>query len=264
MFDRHIRQFINTNSVEFPLEPLAETFGQYDAVIANLEGPVTSYPSRSVNTVPGSTNNFIFTFDPSIVPLLKQHRFIVNLGNNHILNFGANGVAQTKQFLIDGQVEFFGNTNTETQSSERVLLKNFGKLTLAFVNYNQFVDRGLPTALADVVYARPLADLIIVMPHWGNEYQSTANVTVQNWAHQFIDAGSDLIIGGHPHVIQQSEEYSGKMIYYSLGNFVFDQYFEPAVQRGLLVSVEIKPDKTMIFTEIPIQLERTGQTTLAN
>lgn len=262
MFDRHIRQFMAAAGVEFILEPMTETFQAYDAVVANLEGPITDFPSRSVNSVVGSTNNFIFTFDPNVVPMLKQHDFIVNLGNNHILNFGAEGVRQTKQYLANNKLEFFGNTSWETSSAERILIKDFGELTLAFVNYNQFVDQGFPTALADVAAAKPLSDLVIVMPHWGNEYETTANQVVQNWAHQLLDAGADLIIGGHPHVIQQTEVYQGKTIYYSLGNFVFDQYFEPAVGHGLLVGVEIFSDHTMTFTELPIQLTPNGQTQL--
>src|SRR3989304_1399219 len=125
MLDRHIRQYMETNGVEFPLTPMAETLAQYDVVIANLEGPITTSPSRSVNSAVGSTNNFIFTFDPNVVPMLKQHRFIVNLGNNHILNFGVDGVVQTKQFLTDGEVEFFGNTSTEASSLDRILIKKF-------------------------------------------------------------------------------------------------------------------------------------------
>lgn len=263
MFDRHIRQHMEREGADFVLAPLAKTFGQYDAVVANLEGPVTDSPSRSVNSAVGSTNNFIFTFDPDIVPMLKKYNLtIVNLGNNHILNFGTDGVRQTKTYLTEGGIEFFGNTTLENRVSDRVLFKTFSELTLAFVNYNQFVDAGWETALEDVAFADPLADLVIVMPHWGNEYETMANQTVRNWAYQLIDVGADLIIGGHPHVTQQREIYQGKTIYYSLGNFVFDQYFQPEVQQGLLIGVEIAPDLSLSFAEYPIQLSPNGQTSL--
>lgn len=263
MFDRHIRQHMEKQGTLWPLEPLTKVFNQYDAVIANLEGPVTNFPSKSVGSEVGSPNNFLFTFDPSVVSLLSANNItIVNLGNNHILNFGTEGARQTKEFLLTGGIRFFGNTSLETGPSQRVLITEFGEHIVAFVNYNQFVSGGLEAALEDVAYAEPRADLTIVMPHWGNEYEPIANAVVQGWAHQLIDAGADLVIGGHPHVTQQTEVYEGKTIYYSLGNFVFDQYFEPAVQRGLLVGVEILPDLSLDFTELPIQLNRDGQTTL--
>ncbi len=263
MFDRHIRLHMAKNSPEFILEPLKNTFAKYDIVIANLEGPVTTSPSKSVNSVVGSSSNFIFTFEPKILPMLYQNKFtIVNIGNNHITNFGEAGITQTKAFLTENKIKFFGNTHSEKSPKERVYVHSTTTPTLAFVNFNQFVAGGFEAAVADVKYASTQAEMVIVMPHWGNEYESVANKVVQNWAHKLVDAGADLIIGGHPHVIQQREEYQGKIIYYSLGNFVFDQYFEPRVKEGLLVGVEISPDGSIITTELPIKIEKTGQTLL--
>lgn len=262
MFDRHIRLHMADEGVDFVLAPLSELFSRYDAVIANLEGPVTDNSSRSVGSVLGSTSNFIFTFDPQVVPMLKKNNLrILDLGNNHIANFGSAGITQTKQYLKQEGLAFFGNTGTETTSAERIHYEQFGPHKLAFVSHNQFMPDGFATALTDVRVASAAADIVVVMPHWGNEYQETATGVIVQQAHQLIDAGADVIIGGHPHVIQQHEDYGGKRIYYSLGNFVFDQYFSPEVQQGLLVDMEIHPDQTMTFSEIPIQLLKTGQTT---
>src|SRR5690606_33310167 len=67
--------------------------------------------------------------------------------------------------------------------------------------------------------------LIVVYPHWGEEYATTSSPRQQSLAHAFIDAGADAVIGSHPHVVQELELYNEKLIAYSLGNFVFDQYF---------------------------------------
>jgi poly-gamma-glutamate synthesis protein (capsule biosynthesis protein) len=93
--------------------------------------------------------------------------------------------------------------------------------------------------LAEVTKAKNelSADIIVVIPHWGFEYQTTPDQKQIDWAHLFIDNGADLVVGGHPHVIQPSEEYRGKMIYYSLGNFVFDNMYDAA--DGQMLSVEI-------------------------
>lgn len=263
MFDRNIRLKMEASGIDFVLAELTDTFAQYDAVIANLEGPVTDNPSRSVNSVVGSTDNFFFTFPPEIVPMLKKNNFqILNLGNNHIHNFGNDGIFQTKTNLDAGEIKYFGDSGLETSSEERVTFYIVKNKTIAFVNYNEFVPNSMSNALDDLAFVEGKADIVILYTHWGAEYIPTANQTIQNQAHQFIDSGADLIIGSHPHVTQQIETYNGKTIYYSLGNFVFDQYFSPETQTGMLVEVEILPDNSMTFNEMQITMERTGQTLL--
>jgi gamma-polyglutamate biosynthesis protein CapA len=122
---------------------------------------------------------------------------------------------------------------------------------------------GLSHCLADINQVENSSDLVIVYAHWGNEYQSNSNLAIQTIAHKLIDAGADVIIGSHPHVVQESEIYNGKVIYYSLGNFIFDQYFMPETQQGLLVKMVIDMKaETIAFIEYPILLLPTGQTIL--
>lgn len=264
MFDREIRAKMNKHGATYILENITPMLTSYDMVIANLEGPITEYPSRSIGSAVGSTNNFIFTFDPAILPMLKQNNItVVDIGNNHIGNFGKNGIAQTKAFLSESNINFFGNTGTELGPEERIFYKEIRGKTIAFVGHNQFVkDGGFETALSDVAAAKQKADIVIVMTHWGNEYQKEARGVIVEQAHTLIDAGVDLVIGTHPHVVQQSEDYNGKKIYYSLGNFVFDQYFSKETMQGLLVGVEIDSENTMQFIETPIKMVPTGQTVL--
>ena len=81
----------------------------------------------------------------------------------------------------------------------------------------------------------------------------TNSLAQQKLAHQIIEAGADLIIGHHPHVVQNIEKYQGKLIFYSLGNFIFDQYFSLETQQGLAVGLEVHPDK-LIFRLFPLQI----------
>jgi AmmeMemoRadiSam system protein B len=264
MFDRNIRLKLQQFGMRHSLQELESLFAGYDYVIANLEGPITTSTSKSVGSAPGSTNNFLFTFDPKIAQtLFDQHLRIVNLGNNHILNFGTAGAASTKEYLKASNVQFFGDTTIEKDSAERTLIIEAKGLKIGFVSYNQFVTNGEKNAKADLAWIRPQVDLVVVYTHWGNEYVPTANNPIVTLAHQFVDAGADLVIGSHPHVIQNKEDYKGKRIYYSLGNMVFDQYFQPEVQKGLLVGVTIDvPTKAFAFTELEIQLKTNGQTVL--
>lgn len=261
MFDRNVRTSMERNGVNHVLSPVQETLLSYDMVVANLEGPITPFPSKSVGSAIGSPRNFTFTFDPSIVPMLKEHNIqIVSLANNHIQNFGPEGVISSKQYLQEGEIHYFGYTGEEESSVERVYFLEKNGKKFAFVGVNQFVSQGFETGEEDVKFARENADIVIVMPHWGNEYEPHSGLVIEGHAHRLVDAGADLIIGSHPHVIQQKEEYKGKTIYYSLGNFVFDQYFEEAVRKGMLVGVEFQPDGKMTFTEISTYLKGDGQT----
>ena len=267
MFDRHIRQKAqavgNYDFIFRDLEPLLKSA---DLVVANLEGPVTDFPSRSVGSEVGSTDNYFFTFEPkAILDSLSRWPFVVNLGNNHISNFGAEGLLQTKSYLLKAKLGFFGYT-VPGQQEETTWQTSVNGLRIAFVNYNQFVVGGLEQSLLDIAESRTSADVVVVYTHWGNEYVPENDVQ-RNLAHQFVDAGADLVIGSHPHVVQSMEDYAGKRIYYSLGNFVFDQYFEEAVQNGLLVESTVcrSPETQLLewnFMEYPIQLNLDGSTTL--
>jgi len=86
------------------------------------------------------------------------------------------------------------------------------------------------------------SDLVIVNVHWGVEYKHQHNKIQAEYGRAFIDAGADLVIGHHPHVVQGMEIYNGKPIFYSLGNFVFDQYFSSDTQEGLAVGIEYGKD----------------------
>jgi len=263
MFDRHIRKHAQTkNGYDFVLNDVTQMFNQADMVVANLEGPVTDYPSKSLGSAVGSTNNFLFTFDPKIISSLEKNNIkMVNLGNNHILNFGLDGLAQTYSYLDASKIKYFGNAGQGDLTPQRYVITEINGIKFGFVNYNQFVVDGLPAALTDLQAAQASADFIIVYTHWGNEYVQE-NQVLKDLAHQFIDAGADAVIGSHPHVIQGKEVYNGKQIYYSLGNFVFDQYFEPGVREGLLVKMTINPaDLTQEFLEYKVSLNQDGTTT---
>ncbi|MFH1295052.1 MAG: CapA family protein, partial [bacterium] len=246
---------------DFIFEPLKDWLGQDDLVIANLEGPITENKSISVNTLPGEQSNFIFTFEPSLAKTLFDNNIrLVNLGNNHILNFGERGLEATRQYLSEAGVDYFGQPQDEPAS----LVKEIGELKIAFVPYNQFVGNSTTEGaktIEEIKNSKEKADLIFVYAHWGQEYLPVAEEKTKRLARQFIEAGADLVVGTHPHVVQDKEEYQGKMIYYSLGNFIFDQYFSPEVMRGLAVKVKIDlADKKMEFEEVNLCLEANGQT----
>lgn len=259
MFDRYIRQIAMKRENDFVFAPsLRERMRSADAVVANLEGPITNNASRSVGSIVGSRENYIFTFDPSWAQTLKANNITtVNIGNNHILNFGDAGLTETKKYLTDAGVNFFGDPRDKQYRT--VILKLKG-IKIGFVNENQFVVEGEAKALADVEALRPQVDVLVAYTHWGKEYLSATD-DERRRTYALIDAGVDVVIGSHPHIVQEKEVYKNKTIYYSLGNFVFDQYEQESTRNGLLVEMSIDPQtKNMHFKDIPIILQPNGQT----
>lgn len=262
MFDRGIRYYAAKNgSNEFIFDKISPLLLSNDLVIANLEGPITDNKSISLGTISGSTNNYFFTFKPSLAQtLFTENIRLVNLGNNHILNFGKNGVESTQKYLEQENISYFGIPN-----GKRSEIKEVGGLKIAFVSYNEFSGANInaeQTATVEEIKRIKLeADIVVVFSHWGVEYSLTPINSVKNLAHQFIDAGADLIIGSHPHVIEPMEIYNDKRIYYSLGNFIFDQHFNENVRNGMGVAVTIdKTTKQMQFEEKNFYLDSNGQT----
>jgi len=263
MFDRSIRSRGEKEGYSFILEEITEYLNSFDLVITNLEGPLTDNQSQSTDSEIGSTDNYIFTFDSEIIPTLKENNLtLLNLGNNHILNFGEDGLKQTTDYLNENDLKYFGDTGTSLVSP--FIIQNLNGLEIVFINHNQFTGQGIDPTLDLISRLETQVDLIILYTHWGEEYQEEPSDTIEEQAYQFIDQGVDLIIGSHPHVIQTHELYNGKHIYYSLGNFVFDQYFSEETQQGLLVEVEIQKgyqgEINLTTREVFIDMQINGQT----
>jgi poly-gamma-glutamate synthesis protein (capsule biosynthesis protein) len=260
MFDRYIRQVSDSRGSNFVFQGVSEMLKNNDLVVGNLEGPITDNLSASVNSQIGSSDNYIFTFQPQFAQVLRSENIgLVNIGNNHISNFGDAGIESTRKYLSNSGVGYFGDPQDE---GKRMAIENINGFKIAFVNYDQFVADSENKTLSDIKNAKSQnVDFIFLYTHWGTEFVLQPSDKIINLAHEFIDAGADLIIGSHPHVIQTKEEYKGKTIYYSLGNFIFDQYFDPQTQKGLVVQVDIDAkDKSMRFKEIKIQMKNSGQT----
>ncbi|MFA6981782.1 MAG: CapA family protein [Patescibacteria group bacterium] len=258
MFDRYIREMAQKKGNDFILEQVEDVLAGNDLVVVNLESPITTFPSRSIGSKIGSPENYVFTADPSVAATLFNHNIrLVNLGNNHILNFGTEGLAQTKAYLDQNGINYFGSDDKAYE------IINFEGYKIGFVGYNQFSTGSKERAIQAISQLVDSTDFVVLYTHWGNEYITTSEQTIRDLAHEFKDKGADLIIGSHPHVVQQKEVYKGKTIYYSLGNFIMDQYFDENVRNGLLVILTINISTNDQRTEeIPVEMTITGQTVL--
>ncbi|MBI2611081.1 CapA family protein [Candidatus Kaiserbacteria bacterium] len=254
MFDRSIRTTMEQQGEDYVLSCISELLKSADLVVANLEGPITTYSSKSVVSKIGEEGNFTFTFPTSTAALLIRHNIrLVNIGNNHILNFGREGLQQTLAWLDERGVHSFGDIS----GSDVIYRTTVHSVPLSFIGYNEFGGHSSSSALAAIREEQGAGRVVVVYAHWGDEYASPPE-RVKILARQFVDAGANIVVGSHPHIVQEKELYRGAHIYYSLGNFIFDQYWNKSVRRGLLLRVEFTPTGVSSVEEIPIdnQIDR--------
>lgn len=258
MFDRSVRQSMDAKGPDHVFSCIQTVLAEADFVVGNLEGPITPHPSKSVGSAVGSSNNFIFTFPEYVAPLMHRHNIrAVSLGNNHIYNFGADGVRDTVRTLREARIGYFGEPGDQSVSE----IDSEG-VQLTFIGYNEFDGSWkASTTISQIKAATAKGRVPVVFAHWGDEYKPAA-ARQKDLARRFIDAGAEIVIGAHPHVIQESEIYNGKYIYYSLGNFVFDQYWNEAVSTGLIVRVSFEPRGVIETEESRVTLGRDRRTCL--
>jgi gamma-polyglutamate biosynthesis protein CapA len=237
MLDRHVGDKIKTasGSLEFIFSDLAKSgiFSGHDLVSANLEGAVTDggahYPPELA---------IDFAFNPKIVGELKDYGFnYFNIANNHLSDQGKNGIIETEKNLATLGFDFAGCADRQVGACTSRIIEKKGRkigLTGASMVYGTVDEKKL---LAEVSRLASSTDLVIAQMHWGTEYQHEPAKNQITLAHKLIEAGADIVIGHHPHVISGVEIYQGKPIFYSLGNFVFDQYFSTDTQEELGVDI---------------------------
>ncbi len=250
------------NDFGYAFRLISSTLKQADLRMVNLEGPITT--NKSISNGVGGVR-FSFTFSPKVTSSLKANFDIVSLANNHTDNFGAAGLAQTRKFLDEAGILHFGDPVNAKGKISNVIEKN--GIRIGFVGFHELSGQGFQNVVEEAERLDSEVDILIAYPHWGTEYiMDRVNTAQKNEAHALIDAGVDVVIGAHPHVIQPIEIYNGKPIFYSLGNFVFDQSFSYETMRGLLLGgffEKSKEELTMHFNLIPIYINKESQPELA-
>jgi poly-gamma-glutamate synthesis protein (capsule biosynthesis protein) len=256
MLDRDLKRLMEEHGNNYPFEGIFGEHGldvlEYDLVTANLEGPVVSAPRRT-DLFPQ------FALDPEVAPsLLRQYGFnLVNLANNHTWDHGAKGWESTLQTLHDAGIATVGHPKNHFDAD--LYETEYHGIKVGFIGITD-VLKPFPVdweeAKKKVLELKSRNHFVVLMIHWGKEFETTSSVRQRDKAHGMIDAGVDLIIGHHPHVVQESEVYNGKYIYYSLGNFVFDQYFSQEAQEGLGLDIRLQLGEQVVIQEIPFMIDK--------
>lgn len=261
MLDRHVRALIDDSddkgSCDYPFSIIDPVLGKADLRVVNMEGPLTSNDSVSIKN-----NGMRFTQPMKCLIDIAERFQVIGLANNHMSDFGSAGYAETKRNLTLAGIKYFGDYYN---SASTYYIKEINGYKIAFFGWNESGGGGTKTTVADIkkVKEKGLADFIIVLPHWGVEYKTVANDNQRKAATDFINAGADLIVGSHPHVVQGAEQINGKPVFYSLGNFVFDQYFDEEVMKGLSIKLTLRRNKTegidSSYKLVPIKITKNSQ-----
>jgi len=229
-----------------PFAPFAAILKKSDLRVGNLECVIATRGTREPD------KPFTFRAHPRTLDVLKRHFDAVSLANNHSGDFGPPAFDEMLDLLDRTRIGYFGGGRTLAQAHEPWIVERRG-LRIALLGYNEFFPRSFEAdhdrpgiawseddqVRLDIASARRRADIVIPVMHWGWEFEPLASQRQRELARLMIDAGADAVVGGHPHVTQDTEQYRGKPIVYSLGNFVFDSFTDEDTTTGWLLRMEL-------------------------
>ena len=256
------------------LAPMTPILRRADLTVGNLESTLSTNgePTQGDDSFGGT---------PALVPLLRRAGFdALSLANNHAGDYGPVALVETVEALTTSPVAPFGAGSTLREAS-RPLVLEAGGTRFAFIGFNAIGET--PTATADAPGALsvrmpprtgPLvqadldrvvriieragqdADAVVVLPHWGTQYTHTPEPVQRVVARALVDAGADLVVGGHPHWVQGIDAVDGVPVLHSLGNFVFDMYWEPDnIREGVVLEATWWGDELKAIRLVPYAME---------
>lgn len=243
---RNVEYLMTEKGLNYSFESISPTLNSFEIVIGNFESAMSDPHSR--------TPSFVMRFSTpttSLPTLVSSGVTHVSLANNHAYDFGPAGYINAKEKLAAAPLITFGHPNTlSLEDSVTFIDVNNSRVALVAIHAVFSVPyQNEVKALFNTL--RDTSDIQIVYIHWGDEYILSHNKTQENFARVLIASGADVIVGHHPHVTQDIGVIDGVPIFYSLGNFLFDQYFSTDVQQGYMLA--LAPTKSQIeFAIIPV------------
>lgn len=267
MFGRNIDEVITPKyGYEHLFKYVRPYFDQSDYITGNFDNPITlrdGYPQA---------DKFIhLRTNPGAAKALKKVGFSsVTLANNHMKDYGKQGLLDTLKVFNQEKIDTVG-AGRDLKSATKISYQTVNDIKIAVVGFSDVLPKefrarkdrsGIAPADPDVFFplvakAKNNADLVLVHIHWGLEYDSGYHPRQQDLAHALVDAGADIVIGHHPHVLEPVEVYKNSVIFYSLGNFIFDQGWS-RTRESVLVQYKLQPNGQARIEINPI-LIREGQ-----
>jgi poly-gamma-glutamate synthesis protein (capsule biosynthesis protein) len=256
MLSRNVAAFIRDKtgpthgeaSTDAPFLKMANFFKSTDFNFANLESP---FDPKEAGIIGG--HSMIFSAPLTTINGLIDYNFkVLNLANNHAFDQGLAGLDYTREVLTQNNIQHEGTGDNLDEAWTPAVINAKGiKIGFLGASYASINDSGktqnnyvartddLNRLKSSILNLKSKSDFIVVTMHAGTEYTRTPNAAQVIFAHAAIDAGADMVIGSHPHWVQTVEKYQGKYIFYSLGNFIFDQMWSQETKEGLTLKITL-------------------------
>ncbi|MBR3442759.1 MAG: CapA family protein [Bacteroidaceae bacterium] len=262
LLDRGVRQVIDLRGVDHLFTPEVDRlFRTSDVVVANLECPATEVRQPVFK-------RFCFRGEPKWLPALHRHGIThLNLANNHSVDQGRKGLTSTIEHVRRAGMVPIGAGRTMQEAVQPVLLTSsprkvflLASVQMALENYpylpakpsvSQMTIDSLSVSIQRLKRQHP-GCAVVVSLHWGGEHTTEPIPAQRVQAHRLVDAGADALVCHHTHTLQTVETYRGRPIYYSIGNFIFDQP-KPLNSRAAIVQLHVTRNTVAAHT-IPIEI----------
>ena len=232
-----VKSVIKNKGIDYLFSNIKDIFRDGDIIFGNLEAPISDYTDKN-----GFEANF-FRADPSVIKGLKNAHFnVLSVANNHIVEHGVRTFLSTVSSLKEYNITPVGVAN----KTEILEIVGYKIAIMAYSFIEDFISNPLYNKVGsgnkiveDIKNIRNSVDLVILSLHWGYEYIPFPSPEQVEIGRKLIDAGADIILGGHPHVLQSYEIYKGKPIVYSLGNFIFDHTYIKSTRKSTIAKIKI-------------------------
>ncbi len=250
LLDRGVRKTIQRHSVEYLFHGVSPYFYDSDYTIVNLECPITDIDAPLMK-------KYIFRADGSCAAVLRKVGVThCAMANNHIMDQGFVGIGDAYKNLVDAGISTIGYGLSDTARSRPAMLKKNGIEVAVFNDCAIMVENYVSPAEGHGILNVPVESLlpiikvyrqqhpgvwIVALLHWGSEFREHPSPSQRMDASRLIAAGVDVIVGHHPHVVQDIDTIRGRMVYYSIGNFVFDQR-NPSGRKALMPVITFQKD----------------------
>ena len=260
---RGVEDAINDNSIEYIFESVKEKLSHADIAIGNLECALTESGVPAIKT-----STLLFKASPAYAKTLQEAGFsLLNLANNHTMDFGGEGILSTIEAIEESGVHALGAGADKEDANLPVFIEKKG-IKFGFLGFSDFPPDGYFTlsdkpdvAFVDrntiaerIALAKKECDFLVVSFHWGREFEYECDGLQRELAHVAAESGADIIAGHHPHVLQGIEKYGQSYIFYSLGNFIFDALEPAGTDETVICDIEFGENgvKKIILTPVVI------------
>lgn len=267
IFDRKVKTLIQSSGGLAPLRHVASLLADADITVGNLESPLSGGGAKN------TAKDVTFRGDPRGIEGLEASGFdFLSLANNHVLDYGPEALTDTVAAL-DGAGIGYAGAGENRAAAWKPAVREVDGARVAFLAFSHILPAGFIAtdskpglaqgrnnmdAVAEAIRsAKAEYDYVLVSFHWGVEYKDNANADQVRDARTAVDAGADMVLSHHPHVIQGIEFYQGRLIAYSTGDFVFDHYSRKTGEAFIL-DASLGPDGVTDVVATPVYLDGHG------